>query len=190
MRRLQLGQDTLWNGGHAHVESLTRRRGSLVRCDAGLLRAQAATDPLRELLSEVRALRLTLERTATTSAKVQVLIARSQVNESRIAALERRIEAVRASMASTDAEVSTVSNELNVLEARLQSPTPEGRERIESAVNTFRIRAQLLSTRRQEQTTRESELMQQINQELGRLVGVNEQLDELERSLTSKRENR
>ena len=50
--------------------------------------AQApVVDPIRELLTEVRALRIAMERSATVGARIQLLVARVQLQEQRIAEL-------------------------------------------------------------------------------------------------------
>src|SRR5687767_7515922 len=66
--------------------------------------ARAQTpDVLGELLKEVRALRIAMERASTVGARIQLLVARVQMQEQRIAELSRRAVAVREELSKLDA---------------------------------------------------------------------------------------
>src|SRR5688572_7550994 len=70
--------------------------------------AQSSTtiDPIRELLVEVRGLRVAMERAATVGARIQLLVARVQMQEQRIAELSRRAATVREELGKLDATIA------------------------------------------------------------------------------------
>lgn len=148
--------------------------------------AQApATDPIRELLTEVRALRLAMERSATVGARIQLLVARVQLQEQRIAELSRRAAAVRDEISKIDAKLAADAADLSRMEQALEGVT-DAKERsdVESNLAFFKRRLALPDQRRQDLLNEESQLSQQIAADQGRWSDVNNQLDDLERSLT------
>ena len=147
--------------------------------------ARAQTpDVLGELLKEVRGLRLAMERAATVGARIQLLVARVQMQEQRITELSRRAVAVREELSKLDAGIAQFSS--------LMKRVGDGgtalseKERADLEANTDHFRAQLAASekRRQELLNEEAMLSQQLSADQGRWTDVNNQLDQLERSLT------
>lgn len=94
----------------------------------GLVAAQPpSVDPIRELLTEVRALRLAMERQATVGARIQLLVARIQLQEQRIAELSRRAAAVRDELSKIDAGLAASSADLSRMEHELERVTDVSR---------------------------------------------------------------
>ena len=84
------------------------------------LEAQApVADPIRELLTEVRALRLAMERSATVGARIQLLVARVQMQEQRIAELSRRAATLRDDIAKVNTEIARTAGEAKRMEGML-----------------------------------------------------------------------
>lgn len=148
--------------------------------------AQAQTpDVLGELLKEVRALRIAMERAATVGARIQLLVARVQLQEQRIAELSRRAAVVRDELSKADAAIAASSAEAKRYEGFLERGVPaEDRGQIERQLEIFKAQLAALEKRRQDLANEEALLSQQISTDQGRWTDVNNQLDQLERSLT------
>ncbi len=162
---------------------------ALVVCFGLLLpaaaRAQApAVDPIRELLTEVRALRIAMERSATVGARIQLLVARVQLQEQRIAELSRRAAAVRDELSKIDSGVVGLSAQLKQMEKALESGSGvDDRKDLEAMIEQLKAQLAVPNKRRQDLLDEESLLSQQMAADQGRWSDVNSQLDDLERSL-------
>lgn len=143
-------------------------------------------DPIRELLTEVRALRIAMERSATVGARIQLLVARVQLQEQRIAELTRRAIAVRDELSRVDGGIANYGSEIKRMEGALDRGIvdPKDRAQLEGQLEYMKIQAALPEKRRQDLLAEESLLSQQMAADQGRWTDVNSQLDELERSLT------
>ncbi len=156
--------------------------------------AQSATaappDILRELLTEVRGLRLAMERAATVGARIQLLVARVQLQEQRISELSRRIVAVRDEMSKLDIQAVEMQRQVKFFDKSASSATAPADEREHMVRNADDWKAKLATVdkRRQDLASEESMLAQQIAADQGRWSDVNGQLDELERSLTPRKQ--
>jgi chromosome segregation ATPase len=151
-------------------------------CPAG---AQAQTpDMLGELLKEVRALRIAMERAATVGARIQLLVARVQMQEQRITELSRRAVSVREELSKIDSDTANVASMVKRFEGPTANMPPEDRAAFESQIEMFKTQLANAEKRRQELLNEEAMLSQQISADQGRWTDVNNQLDQLERSLT------
>jgi len=148
------------------------------------LEAQApVADPIRELLTEVRALRLAMERSATVGARIQLLVARVQMQEQRIAELSRRAATLRDDIAKVDTEIARTAGEAKRMEGMLERVPAEDREGFGRQIENMKAQSALPQKRRQDLLNEEALLSQQMAADQGRWSDVNNQLDELERSL-------
>lgn len=147
--------------------------------------AAAPPDVLKELLVEVRALRLAMERAATVGARIQLLVARVQMQEQRIAKLSRRAIAVREELGQLDTSLAQQGAMMKQFERGAQSrANPDEQRELESMVEMHKQQIALAEKRRQDLLNEEAQLTQQIAADQGRWSDVNNQLDALERSLT------
>jgi hypothetical protein len=153
-----------------------------------VLAQTAAVDPIRELLTEVRGLRLAMERAEVNNTRVQLLVARIQLQEQRIAELSRRSAAVRTELRQIEAESSGVIAESQRMEAAVRDgkASPEEREQLERASGVMKSQIEAVERRRQELSNDDAFLNQQLTLEQGRWNEINERLDQLERSLAVK----
>lgn len=148
------------------------------------LEAQApVADPIRELLTEVRALRLAMERSATVGARIQLLVARVQMQEQRIAELSRRAATLRDDIAKVDTEIARTAGEAKRMEGMLERVPAEDREGFGRQIENMKAQSVLPQKRRQDLLNEEALVSQQMAADQGRWSDVNNQLDELERSL-------
>ena len=146
--------------------------------------AQAQTpDVLGELLKEVRALRIAMERAATVGARTQLLVARVQLQEQRITELSRRAVAVREELSKIDSGTTGIASMLERFESPTAEMPPEESAAFESQIEMFKTQMATAEKRRQELTNEEALLSQQISADQGRWSDINNQLDQLERSL-------
>lgn len=142
----------------------------------------AAPDVLKELLVEVRALRVAMERAATVGARIQLLVARVQMQEQRIAELSRRATAVREELGGIDATIAQFNGMIKQFEG-----SGAGLPQFAGMVEMQKQQIATQEKRRQELLNEEALLNQQIAADQGRWSDVNNQLDELERSLTPRK---
>ena len=151
--------------------------------------APAAPDVLKELLVEVRGLRMAMERAATVGARIQLLVARVQMQEERIAELSRRAIAVREELGRIDTAIAQQSGMMKQFERGAGSrANPDEQRELEGMVEMHKQQIAIAEKRRQELLGEEAQLAQQIAADQGRWSDVNNQLDELERSLTPRRQ--
>lgn len=143
-------------------------------------------DPLRELLAEVRALRIAMERSATVGARIQLLVARVQLQEQRIAELSRRAAAIRDELSTIDQGVAVFAGQVKDMQSALDRGIADAQERtqVERQLELFKVQLAVPNKRRQDLLDEESLLSQQMAADQGRWNVVNNQLDELERSLS------
>ena len=147
--------------------------------------ARAQTpDVLGELLKEVRGLRLAMERAATVGARIQLLVARVQLQEQRITELSRRAVAVREELSRIDSGTADIASMLKRFETSTENMPPEDRAAMERQMEMFKTQLAASEKRRQELLNEEALLSQQISADQGRWTDINNQLDQLERSLT------
>jgi predicted nucleic acid-binding Zn-ribbon protein len=145
----------------------------------------AQADPIRELLTEVRALRVALERAATLGTRLQLLVARLQLQEQRVSELSRRLNDARTQLRSFEMGVQPITSQLESMEQALRGTHPPGeRSQIEHQIATMKSQIEAMDRRRQEMTAEEAFLSQQLATEQGRWSDFNERLEQLERSLT------
>lgn len=147
----------------------------------------AAPDVLRELLVEVRGLRVAMERAATVGARIQLLVARVQMQEQRIAELSRRAVTVREELGKLDAQIAQFSGILKQFEGTSGRMPPEEQRAMEGMLEMQKQQISFAEKRRQDLLGEEALLAQQITADQGRWSDVNSQLDELERSLTPRK---
>lgn len=151
--------------------------------------AQARTDdPIRELLSEVRLLRQALERAATTGTRIQLLVARLQLQEQRISDLSRRLDGVRSELRDIERGLAPMGQQLESFEeAVAQGTDADERRAAEQQVAVMKAQLAGMDRRRQELTSDEALLSQQLSAEQNRWVDFNERLEQLEQSLARER---
>jgi chromosome segregation ATPase len=166
--------------------SLTRGllvAGGVLACAIGLSAQQGPPiDPIRELLVEVRGLRAAMERAATVGARVQLLVARIQLQEQRIAELSRRVTSLRSELRSAEQEAAQIGGMSKMLEEDNRLP-PEAREHLGNQLVMMKSQLATIEKRRLDLSQEEAFVTQQLAEEQGRWTAINEQLDQLERSL-------
>jgi uncharacterized coiled-coil DUF342 family protein len=150
--------------------------------------ATSPPDVLKELLVEVRGLRAAMERAATVGARIQLLVARVQMQEQRIAEASRRANEIRDDLSGIDMQIAQVSAMVKQFERGTVNVSPEEQSQVESMLEMQKQQVAAAEKRRQDLLNEESLLAQQIAADQSRWSDVNNQLDELERSLTPRKQ--
>jgi predicted nucleic acid-binding Zn-ribbon protein len=150
-------------------------------------RAQTATaslDVLSALLVEVRGLRAAMEQMASAGPRVQLALGRLQLQEQRVNTLVRRLEEVKASLAQARRELDSRAERLTLFERLAREATDlDKRKEIESELNGPKREVARATLEVQRLQNDETTLSQDISAEQGRWSQINQQLEELERSL-------
>src|SRR5712692_2837612 len=118
------------------VDARVRSVASVVVASVGLALAALVTvgaapqtaqsgDPMAALLSEVHALRLAMEQSASVAPRVQVTLARLNIEEQRISQLGAQLNLVQRELADAAAESQKIADELADAEKLLQTTADE-----------------------------------------------------------------
>lgn len=149
-------------------------------------RAQGATslDVLPALLVEVRGLRAAMEQMASAGPRVQLALGRLQLQEQRVNTLVRRLEEVKASLVQARRELDSPTDRLALFERLAREVTDLDKRRdIELELNGLKRDVARATLEVQRLQNDETALGQDISAEQGRWSQINQQLEELERSL-------
>ena len=143
-----------------------------------------ASDTLSSLLTEVRALRITMEQMVAAGPRVQLAMGRLQLQDQRVNELARRLDDVKNKLAGLQQQSDSEEEQNKMLEETLPRITDPVRQReLEEVLrhNKFaaRERAPEILRLQGEQTA----LMQDLANEQTRWAELNQRLDELERAL-------
>ena len=146
--------------------------------------ATAPPDVLSQLLSEVRGLREAMEQMASSGPRVQLALGRLQLQEQRVNTLLRRLDEVRTTLQGTVREQEEHQVQLKQFE--------EGKDRVEEAGERQAVEQQIAQLREmvrrgtadvQRLQGEDASLSAEIAAEQSRWTTINQQLEELERSL-------
>src|SRR5437899_1786198 len=85
----------------------------------------ASSDPMTALLSEVHALRLAMEQSASIAPRVQLTLARLNIEEQRIAQLAAQLDQVRRELTGASSASKRMSDRLADIERSLQMATDD-----------------------------------------------------------------
>src|SRR5436189_28506 len=143
-----------------------------------------SSDPMNALLSEVHALRIAMEQSASIAPRVQLTLARLNIEEQRISQLAAQLDQVRRELTAVGLESQKLSDQLPEVEQVLRTTTDDA-ERKSHEYERIAIKRKLSAQARLEQQlrTRETESAQSLGTEQSRWVDLNTRLDELERLL-------
>jgi predicted nuclease with TOPRIM domain len=146
------------------------------------------SDTLAALLVEVRALRVAMERAASTAPQIQLLAARLTVQNERVARAERQADAAHQDLERLIADTSSLTTRAGQLEEAVSRETDPARLR-DLKSEQLGVRAMLDERAAQETRirARDSELANQVAAEQGQWLELNRRFDELERELAARR---
>ena len=147
--------------------------------------AAQSPDVSKELLTEVRALRIAMEQLASAGPRVQLMFGRLQLQEQRINEQLRKADAVRAQVAKAQDEESQLRAQISRHEEFLRNnPGSPERAELEQEIPRLRRHLAALAAEVQKFQVEEANLSSQISIEQNRWNDINRALDELDRTLT------
>lgn len=154
--------------------------------------AQAQTPPenatLQALLTEVRQLRLALERSASVAPMIQLTLHRIQIQQTEVARASAQLETLRAQMAKSADEQAGVLSHIKSREALLtQELDATQRKNFELEVKMTKVRLEQQAEQRgiqdAQQRAQESELAGRLYAEQSKMTELTERLNSLEKML-------
>lgn len=135
---------------------------------------------LKALLTEVRELRMTLQRVNVKAYRMQIGLERLRQQQARVDQFSRELAEVRMNLAEATANRPRMAERLKEMEARLSQETdPTGRANLDAECKDFKYNLEQLTTSLEQQRSRESELSGILQEEQDRLAQINAQLDSL-----------
>lgn len=145
-----------------------------------------ATDSqtLQALLSEIRQLRKDLQTTTIASQRVQVLMYRLQSQQSAVARAQQRADEVHSRLTDAQAGVRHFTSEIERTETALNdSQNSSDRKQVEGMLAAAKHELESQKAAEQEWETKEAEAVQSLRSEEAKLAALEEQLDQLDRTL-------
>jgi len=146
---------------------------------------QPGSDPMAVLLTEVHALRLAMEQTATTTPRLQLTLARLTIAEQRVSHLTVQLEDVRKQLADNSIELQKIGDLITENERAIQfAPDDQTRRQGEFEHRDMKRRQAWMAAIDRQLRERENEDAQALSTEQSRWFELNSRLDELERLLS------
>jgi chromosome segregation ATPase len=145
----------------------------------------AETDVLPALLTEVRGLRVAMEKMVSAGPQVQLALGRVQLQEQRINSLIRRLDETRAAVVEAQTQYDHVQESARRLEGQLRNPRPDGppiEDLKEAHARLPQELAQVL-TKLQRATADEAAMAADLASEQARWTDLNQRMEALEATL-------
>jgi hypothetical protein len=151
----------------------------------------SGTDVLSALLVEVRALRVAMERAATTTPQIQLLAARLGVENERLARATRDADAARQEVERLVSETASLTSRSAEMEEALARETdPERQRQIKMEQAQMKVILEDRAGQEMRLRARESELANLAAAEHTQWVELNRRVDQLEQELAARRSPR
>jgi hypothetical protein len=144
-------------------------------------REEPSRDPIPALLTEVRQLRLAMERSATMTPRIQLLTSRMSLQDERVSRMSRQAEGLRDEVDRLAVQGRELAMRAKQLEEALAAETdPQRRSELEEVQRSVKAETELQAERRQLTRAREAEAASALATEQARWTELSERLDELE----------
>jgi chromosome segregation ATPase len=151
----------------------------------------SGTDVLSALLVEVRALRVAMERAATTTPQIQLLAARLGVENERLARATRDADAARQQLEGMVSEIASLTARAGELEDALsREADPERQRQFKMEHVQMKMLIEDRTGQEMRLRVRESELANLAAAEHRQWVELNRRVDQLEQELAARRSPR
>jgi chromosome segregation ATPase len=146
------------------------------------------TDTLGALLVEVRALRVAMERAATTTPQIQLLAARLSVENERLERATRDADQARQELERVVSESAALNARVGLFEEMLTRETDPSRLRdIRQDQAAMKMQIDESAGRELRLRARESELANAVAAEQAQWLDLNRRVDQLEQDLAARR---
>lgn len=144
--------------------------------------ATSETQVLQQLVTEVRQLRLTLERTNATSSRLQLTLQRIQLEQNQVNRISSQLESVRNEIVRSETEQGQVSGDLANIESRLsEEQNPSNQKQLQGQQKYMKAVVDQKARVVQDERTREAELTSSLQSEQSKLNELQARLDSLEK---------
>jgi len=151
------------------------------------LSAQTPADSttLQSLLTEVRQLRLALEKATFFGPRMQVAIERLRIQDDKVTRLSRELGDVRRELSAVTSDQARMTEELQNIEQRISSEASgsELRKQLEQQRAEIKLNFERFAARITDLKVRESDGDISLQQERRTLLDMNEKLNAMERQL-------
>jgi chromosome segregation ATPase len=137
---------------------------------------------IQALLSEVRQLRRTVEKTISLGPRMQIILQRAQFQEQKVSRISQQLDEVRKQIAAETARQTSANERLAKIEVEISAETDAGRRTQLEDMRTG-LKMVVGNGPDQQLRARESELANSFETEQAVLNEFNEKLDALERQL-------
>lgn len=152
---------------------------------AGPAGAQSAREGAAEaLLSEVRALRLAIERQTALQARGQLLMGRLTLQEQRLLRARVELQATEREIANLGSEAARLRSQQEDMQAALESTEPEQRPHVERELKRVASRIRELQENATALELRRGQASQALEAERGRQEELERWVEQLERELS------
>src|SRR5262245_28028448 len=139
---------------------------------------------LQTLLSEVRQLRLALERSNLLGPRIQIAVSRIQLQQEQVARLNGRVENSRRNIVDLQDKQAEVTDHGKRVEAQLMEvQDPHERKALEFGLQQNKSTLERLKVLEQQERSREAELASALVNEQSRLVELNDRMASIERPI-------
>jgi chromosome segregation ATPase len=159
----------------------------LVACGAARAQTQTADGnqgaTTTQLLQEVRALRVAIERSTVAGTRAQLLLGRLQMQEARMATLGRQAQEARSRLAGAQREREAMTSEIKMMTESTDRVTSDERHMFEQRLESLKRAIKETEQREREIQSEYDGLVQALSSDEARWVDFNQRLEELERSL-------
>jgi len=148
----------------------------------------AASDShtLETLLTEVRELRLAIERSTLLGARAQLAIGELLLQDAAVARLSQQYNDVRAQGVGSAGHLTEISNNMKRLESGRTAPeweSPQMHDQLENAIQQAKADLERATAAEQQRAARESELLNQLQAAQAQAADARSRIAEMERAL-------
>jgi chromosome segregation ATPase len=141
---------------------------------------------LQGIWSELRGLRLAVERGNAVQGRIQIALQRLQLQQTQVNKLSNDLEGIRRELTRSEADHARASNVLAALESNAEQETdPEKQKRLRNEQRDVKSMLEERGRTVQELHVREAELRSSLQIEQSKLADLQGRLDLLERSVES-----
>jgi chromosome segregation ATPase len=140
------------------------------------------TQILRQLVTEVRQLRLALERTNSLNSRLQITLQRIQLQQNQVNRIGGQLESLRNEIVRSEAEQGQATSNLTDLESRIeQEQNPNTQKTLQGEQKYMKALVEQKARVVQDERTREGELTSSWQAEQGKFSELQARLDSLEK---------
>jgi len=141
---------------------------------------------LQALLTEVRQLRIALERSTQIAPRIQIAVERLKLQQEQVARVARQLDDLRRELDRNREAQPKIQQRLEqVSSAASSTADPQQRKDFDAVLSEVKLQAEQAEKSLQQMQVREGELASQLQSKQARLTELNDRLDQMERALNA-----